>query len=173
MDGRCQDGHLHCTDPLQGGERVNITFRSIRNHVPRFFLAAGVMCCLPACVKGSSVSTKAGFFLPGFSVLAILLVFFRVIALFPINLGLQRRTSRCTRLLGGERRGFGCCGSVQNSGGKKSGGTSGDNYQSWYFWMRNALVWNRLPSLLSSDVRSVLRLRGALQRNNGQKQSET
>ena len=26
MDERCQDEEIHCTDPLQGGERVHITF---------------------------------------------------------------------------------------------------------------------------------------------------
>ena len=52
MDGCCQDEYLHCTEPLQGGERVNITFRWIRNHVLRYPLAAGVVCCLPTCAKG-------------------------------------------------------------------------------------------------------------------------
>ena len=33
------------------------TFRWIRNHVPRCPLAAGVVCCLPTCVEGSSIST--------------------------------------------------------------------------------------------------------------------
>ena len=106
--------------------------------------------CVAACVKGSSVSTNAtrmregssvstnaGFFLPGFSVLVILLVLlgwevFCVIALFPINLGLQRRTSRCTRFLGRDRRGFGCCGSVQNSGGRDPGWVYGDDCQVFF-----------------------------------------
>ena len=65
MDGRCQDEYLHCTDPLQGGERVNITFRWIRNHVPRCPLAAGVVCCLPTCAKGSLVYPNTELFLPG------------------------------------------------------------------------------------------------------------
>ena len=47
MDGCCQDEYLHCTDPLQGGERVNITFRWIRNHVPRCPLAAGSCAACP------------------------------------------------------------------------------------------------------------------------------
>ena len=65
MDGCCQDEYLHCTDPLQGGERVNTTFRWIRNHVPRCPLAAGVVCCLPTCAKGSLVSSNTELFLPG------------------------------------------------------------------------------------------------------------
>ena len=102
MDGRCQDEYLHCTDPLQGEERVNITFRCLRNHVPRCPLVTGVMCCLPTRDKGSSASTNAGFFLPGFLLLVSLLVlvgwgFSRVVALIPINLGSQGRSLCCTR----------------------------------------------------------------------------
>ena len=65
MDGCCQDEYLHCTDPLRGGERVNITFRWIGNHVPRCPLAAGVVCCLPTCAKGSLVSPNTELILPG------------------------------------------------------------------------------------------------------------
>ena len=65
MDGCCQDEYLHCTDPLRGGERVNITFRWIRNHVPRCLLATGVVCCLPTCAKGSLVSSNTELILPG------------------------------------------------------------------------------------------------------------
>ena len=65
MDGCCQDEYLHCTDPLQSGERVNITFRWIRNHVPRCPLAAGVVCCLPTCAKGSFVYPNTEVSLPG------------------------------------------------------------------------------------------------------------
>ena len=65
MDGCCQDEYLHCTDPLQGGKRVNITFRWIRNHVPRCPLAAGVVCCLPTCAKGSFVYPNTEVSLPG------------------------------------------------------------------------------------------------------------
>ena len=65
MDGSCQDEYLHCTDPLRGGERVNITFRWIRKHVPQCPLAAGVVCCLPTCAKGSHVSSNTELILPG------------------------------------------------------------------------------------------------------------
>ena len=51
MDGRCQDEYLHSTDPRLDGERVNITFRWLKNHVPQCPLGAGVVCCLPTCVK--------------------------------------------------------------------------------------------------------------------------
>ena len=86
MDGCCQDEYLHCTEPLQGGERANITFRWTRNHVPRCPLATGVVCCLPTCAKGSLVSSSTESFLPGLlSVVLLALLgwaFFFFIALF-------------------------------------------------------------------------------------------
>ena len=54
MDGRCQDEYLHCTVPRLDGERVNITYRWLKNHLPRCPVGTGVMCCLPTCVRGSS-----------------------------------------------------------------------------------------------------------------------
>ena len=65
MDGSCQDQYQHCTDPRLEGELVNVTFRWIRNHVARCPLGLGVVCCLPTCVKDSSVSTNAGLAWPG------------------------------------------------------------------------------------------------------------
>ena len=56
MDGQCQDEFLHCTSPGLEHERMNVTFRWIRQHThfcPLF--KAGVACCLPTCAKGSSV----------------------------------------------------------------------------------------------------------------------
>ena len=65
---------------------MNITFRWIRNHVPRCPLATGVVCCLPTCAKGSLVSSNTESFLPGLlSVVLLLLLgwgFFFWIALF-------------------------------------------------------------------------------------------
>ena len=56
MDGQCQDEFLHCTSPGLEQERINVTYRWIRQHT-RFcpLLKAGVVCCLPTCAKGSSV----------------------------------------------------------------------------------------------------------------------
>ena len=59
MDGRCQDEYLHSTDPRLDGERVNITFRWLKNHVPQCLVGAGVMCCLPTCVEGLPVPVCA------------------------------------------------------------------------------------------------------------------
>ena len=60
MDGRCEDEYLHSTDPRRDGERVNITYRRLKNHLPQYPIGSGVMCCLPACVRGSPVSECAG-----------------------------------------------------------------------------------------------------------------
>ena len=60
MDGSCQDEYLHCTDPKLDGERVNITYRWLKKHLPQCPAGTGVMCCLPACVRGSPVSVCAG-----------------------------------------------------------------------------------------------------------------
>ena len=56
MDGQCQDEFLHCTSPGLEHERINVTYRWIRQHTlfcP--LLKAGMVCCLPSCAKGSSV----------------------------------------------------------------------------------------------------------------------
>ena len=56
MDGQCQDEFLHRTDPGREQDRINITFRWVKQHVsscPLF--KAGVACCLPTCAQGSSV----------------------------------------------------------------------------------------------------------------------
>ena len=56
MDGQCQDEFLHRTDPDWEQERINVTFRWVKQNVsscPLF--KAGVACCLPTCAQGSSV----------------------------------------------------------------------------------------------------------------------
>ena len=56
MDGHCQDEFLLCTDPGLEQERINVTFRWIRQHTTSCSLRAGVVCCLPSCAQGSSAS---------------------------------------------------------------------------------------------------------------------
>ena len=52
MDGQCQDEFLHRTDPGREQERINITFRWVKQHVSSCpLLKAGVACCLPTCAK--------------------------------------------------------------------------------------------------------------------------
>ena len=62
MDGQCQDEYLHRTDPGRGQDRIDITFRWVKQHVSSCpFLKAGVACCLPTCAKGSSVPVMVNF----------------------------------------------------------------------------------------------------------------
>ena len=57
MDGQCQDEFYHCTDPGSDQERINITFRWVKQHVASCsFLRTGVACCLPTCSRGFSFS---------------------------------------------------------------------------------------------------------------------
>ena len=53
IDGQCQDEFLHRTDPGRDQERINVTFRWVKQHVascPLF--RTGVACCLPTKQKG-------------------------------------------------------------------------------------------------------------------------
>ena len=68
MDGQCQGEFLHCTDPGREQERINVTFRWVKQHAsscPLF--RTGVACCLPTCAQGLSVPVTGDFGL-GFSV---------------------------------------------------------------------------------------------------------
>ena len=57
MDGQCQDEFRHCTDLGSDQERINITFRWVKQHVASCsFLRTGVTCCLPTCARGFSFS---------------------------------------------------------------------------------------------------------------------
>ena len=72
MDVQCQDEFLHRTDPGREQERINLTFRWVKQHVtscPSF--KAGVACCLPTCAQGCSVPAM-GDFCFGFGVLGAL-----------------------------------------------------------------------------------------------------
>ena len=163
MDGGCQDEYLHCTDPLRGGERVNSTFRWIRNHVPQCPLAAGVVCCLPTCAKGSHVSPNTELILPGLLSVVLLALLgwggFFLIALFPSWVELRCRALRCYWLSCRVRCGFGGRSSRQNSGSKELGWIHlGID---WLFWMRSTLVRIGLPSLLNDDAYFVFWITGA------------
>ena len=105
MDGCCQDEYLHCTDPRLGGG-VNVTFRWIRNHLFRFPLGAGVVCCLPTRAGGSPVSTSAVCCWPGLLLPVLLLVWLGGVLLLVAGLlstwpGRRVHACRWTRLLGG------------------------------------------------------------------------
>ena len=62
MDGQCQDEFLHRTDPGREQERINLTFRWVKQHAsscPLF--KAGVACCLPTCAQGCSFPDMGDF----------------------------------------------------------------------------------------------------------------
>ena len=63
MDGQCQDEFLHRTSPGREQDRINITFRWVKQHVtscPLF--KAGVACCLPTSCAGFISSCYGEFF---------------------------------------------------------------------------------------------------------------
>ena len=110
MDGQCQDEFLHRTNPGREQDRINITFRWVKQHVsscPLF--KAGVACCLPTCAQGSSVPVMENalygvffwvfWFLLG--VLCIWGVLAWLVSLLCTRLGLLRCASCWTRPLGG------------------------------------------------------------------------
>ena len=111
MDGQCQDEFLHPTDPGPEQERINISFRWVKQHVsscPLF--KAGVACCLPTCAQGSSVPVMENAFHGVFWAFWFLLgalCIWRVLALqvslLCTRLGLHRCASCWTRPLGGGR----------------------------------------------------------------------
>ena len=115
MDGQCQDEFLHRTDPGREQERINLTFRWVKQHAsscPLF--KAGVACWLPTCVQGCSfpVIGDFGVWFGIFWVLWILhsdLCSWGVLALLSsllcTRLGLVRCASRWTRPLSGGRLG--------------------------------------------------------------------
>ena len=113
VDGQCQDEFLHYTDPGLEQERINVTFRWIRQHTTSCPLRAGVVCCLPTCARGSSATVMGnwGFctFWVLWGLLGVLCVrgmpVLLVLSLIFTGLGLRRCAFRWTRLLGGGRRG--------------------------------------------------------------------
>ena len=142
LDGQCQDEFLNRTDPGSDQERINITFRWVKQHVASCsFLRTGVACCLPTCARGFSFSGtelvgKGRFF--GFLASPWCPVHFGVLALLVISLvctrlGFQRCASCWTRLEGGGRWehylcypwGGGGCWAAQKTAGQICCGISG------------------------------------------------
>ena len=111
MDGQCQDEFLHRTDPCREQDRINITFRWVKQHASSCpVLKAGVACCLPTCAKGSSVpvmgDTVYGVFWAFWFLLGVLCVWGLLVflgSLLRTGLGLHWCASCWTRPLGGGR----------------------------------------------------------------------
>ena len=117
MDGQCQDEFLHRTDPGREQERINVTFRWVKQQVSSCpLLKAGVACCLPTCAKGSSVPVMGNIVNDVFWVLWFLLgvlciwgVLVLLGSLLCTRLGLLRCASCWTRPSGGGRWGHYLC----------------------------------------------------------------
>ena len=117
MDGQCQDEFLHRTSPGREQDRINITFRWVKQHVASCLLfKAGVACCLPTCAQGSSVpvmeNVSDGVFWVFWFLLYILyiwgvLVF--LVSLLCTRLGLLRCASYRTCPFGRVRLGLYLC----------------------------------------------------------------
>ena len=111
MDGQCQDEFLHRTSPGREQDRINITFRWVKQHVascPLF--KAGVAYCLPTCAQGSSVLLMGNFgfgvfwaFGLLFGVLCIWGVLALLVSLLCTRLWFHRCASYWTCPLGGGR----------------------------------------------------------------------
>ena len=111
MDGQCQDEFRYCTDPGSDQERINITFRWVKQHVASCsFQRTGVACCLPTCARSFSFSgteiVGQGTFLSSWLLLGALGVqALLVISLVCTRFGFQRCASNWTRPVGGGRWG--------------------------------------------------------------------
>ena len=110
MDGRCQDKFLHRADPRREQERINITFRWIKQHVSCPLFRTGVACCLPTCAQGLSFpvmeNSGNGIFWAFWLLLCVLCawgVLVLLVLLLHTRLGLRWCASRWTRLFGGGR----------------------------------------------------------------------
>ena len=94
MDGQCQDEFLHRTDPGREQERINITFRWVKQRVSSCpLLKAGVACCLPTCAQGSSVPVMGNVVYGFWGVLWFLLGVLRIWRVLVLLVSLL-----CTRL---------------------------------------------------------------------------
>ena len=108
MDGQCQDEFRHRTDPGREQERINITFRWVKEHVVSCsFLRTGVACCLPTYAQGSSVpvlgNSGIGIFCAFWLLFGVLCVCGVLVPLLYTRPGLLWCASCWTRPVGGGR----------------------------------------------------------------------
>ena len=181
MDGQCQYEFLHRTDPGREQERLDITFRWVKQHVsscPLFL--AGVACCLPTCAQGSSVPIMQNVVLGVLGVLWFLLgvlciwgVLVLLVSLLCSRLGLLRCVSCWTRL-GGGRCGHYLCNlrgeyfKVHTTACKYFG-----MYVGFMIWEPYMLASAGQPGLRGYNACMVYWNKGAFRRNCRQKQRET
>ena len=65
-DGQCQDEFLDCTDPGLEQERINVTFRWMRQHITSCPLRVGVVWSPPTCAQGFSATVMENWGFSGF-----------------------------------------------------------------------------------------------------------
>ena len=184
MDGQCQDEFLHCTDPGREQERINLTFRWVKQHAsscPLF--RAGVACCLPTCVQGCSspVNADCGVWVGIFWVLWFLLgvlctwgVLALLSSLLCTGLGFFRKASCWTRPLGGGRLGH----YIFNLWGEyfkihKIACMLFEGFRVFLIWKLFMLALAGQPSLHGYDACMAFWTKGALRRNCGQNLCKT
>ena len=170
MDGRCQDEYLHSTDPKLQGERVNITFRWIKNHLPQCLVGAGVVCCLPTCVRGSPVSAGTGMEWPvldfwGFLLILLELGLLVLAILILVGFWQQKCVEFWFSLFGLFRNQHSLCCSARRLSGTRVG-----HFKIWGLWdgvLKVPLTLAKIgqPSPFSDDTLLVCKLRGALRGN--------
>ena len=183
MDGQCQDEFRHCTDPGSDQERINITFRWIKQHVASCSsLTTGVACCLPTCARVFSFSgteiVGKGSFLSFWLLLGILCIL-GVLALLVITLcvqGLGFKDMPSTGHALGAEVGWGI---IFVTPGELAGQHKKllvmifVDFWCFYNFKLYMLALVGRPSLHSHDACMVFQVQGASRRNCGQKHGKT
>ena len=182
MDGQCQDEFLHRTGSGRDQERINVTFRWVKQHVVSCsFLRTGVACCLPTCAQGLSVPVMVNsgigiFWAFGFlfGALCIWEVLVLLVSLLCTRLGFQRCASCWTRPLGGGQwrhylfNLWGDCLTAHKTASRMCGMLCG-----FYGLKLKMLAMMGRPSLYGYDACMVLWVSGASRRNCRQKHDKT
>ena len=181
MDGQCQDEFFHRTSPGRDQERINITFRWVKQHVsscPLF--KAGVACCLPTCAKGSSVTVVVnvssgvfGVFWFLLGVLCIWGILALLVSLLCTRLGLLRCASCWTRPLSGGRWGHYLCNLREEYLKIHKTAFLFGSFLRIFMWEPYMLALVGQPSLHGFDACMVYWNQGAPRRNCRQKQNKT
>ena len=182
MDGQCQDEFHHRTSPGREQDRINITFRWVKQHVtscPLF--KAGVACCLPTCAQGSSDlvmgNTINGVFWVFWFLLGVLCIWgvlALLVSLLCTRLGLLRCASCWTCPLGRVRWGHYLC----NLRGEhlkihKVANMYFGSFLRFFMWKPYMLALAGQPSLHGYYACMVYWNQGAPRRNCRQKQNKT
>ena len=157
----------HCTDPGSDQERINITFRWVKQHVVSFFFKTGVACCLPTCARVFLFLIRGWwekvFFLAFWLLLGTLCILV-VLALLVITLV-------CARL-GSQRCAF-CCPWGVCWAAQKTACQNCERIVKIHGFKMKMLAFVGRPSVHSYNACMFLWVQGASLRNCRQKQGKT